>query len=279
LQLSELYIRDKNVAAARQSLKRALALAPTRLETRRRLISLELEDKRPDEAMSIARALQQVPGQQALSLLLVGDIETALKKWDAAEATYRSGLKGPGAGDFAVKIHTLLLISHQDARAEQFRLSWLKEHPNDIPFRTYLGNVALGQKKFDVAEGHYLAVLAVQPENPLVINNLAWAMKQLGKPGALAYAQKANKLYPNQASFMDTLALLLADAGQLPQALEIEKRAVALQPDRGEIRLNLAKLHIKAGQAPAAKAELDRLAKLGNRFPRQAEVSELLKTL
>jgi predicted Zn-dependent protease len=78
---------------------------------------------------------------------------------------------------------------------------------------------------------------------------------------------------------MDTMAMILADAGQLDKALELEKKAVALAPDNDSLRLDLAKLHLKAGDKKLAKSELDRLAKQGDKFAGQAEVGELLKAL
>jgi hypothetical protein len=44
-------------------------------------------------------------------------------------------------------------------------------------------------------------------------------------------------------------------------------------------KLNLAKIHIKGGKKDLARKELDDLAKLGDKFVRQAEVANLLKTL
>jgi hypothetical protein len=43
--------------------------------------------------------------------------------------------------------------------------------------------------------------------------------------------------------------------------------------------LRLAKLYIKAGDKTRARAELDSLSRLGDKFSGQAEVSALLKTL
>ncbi|TMH36178.1 MAG: tetratricopeptide repeat protein [Betaproteobacteria bacterium] len=111
------------------------------------------------------------------------------------------------------------------------------------------------------------------------MNNLAWVTQRLNKPGALAYAEKATALQPNQPAFMDTLAMILGNKGELNKALEIEKKAIALQPDQPGIRLNLAKLYIKAGQGALAKTELKQLARLGTKFAGQAEVGELLKSL
>jgi predicted Zn-dependent protease len=78
---------------------------------------------------------------------------------------------------------------------------------------------------------------------------------------------------------MDTLAIILSDAGRTEQALELEKKAVAISPDYHIARLNLARIYIKTGDKVRAKAELEQLAKLGNRFGDQAEVARLLQTL
>ena len=73
--------------------------------------------------------------------------------------------------------------------------------------------------------------------------------------------------------------MILAESNQLGKALELEKRAVGLQPQYAPFRLNLARLYIQSGDKASAKTELDQLAKLGDKFPGQAEVERLLKTL
>ncbi len=78
-----------------------------------------------------------------------------------------------------------------------------------------------------------------------VLQALSMPSKFLGRlhrPDALATAVKANALHPGQAAYMDTYAMLLADAGQMAKALEIEKKAVELHPANHPLRLNLAKL-------------------------------------
>jgi predicted Zn-dependent protease len=57
------------------------------------------------------------------------------------------------------------------------------------------------------------------------------------------------------------------------------KEAVALAPQQAMIRLNYAKALIKAGQKNEARSELDELAKLGDKFTAQAEVTALLTGL
>ena len=78
---------------------------------------------------------------------------------------------------------------------------------------------------------------------------------------------------------MDTLATLLSDRNEHEKALELQKKALALQPDAALFKLNLAKIQIKAGDKAGAKTTLGELAKLGDKFGGQAEVSGLLKGL
>jgi predicted Zn-dependent protease len=148
-----------------------------------------------------------------------------------------------------------------------------------VSFRSYLGDLAISRQDYPSAEASYLAVIQLQPDNAVALNNLAWVTNKLKKPGAIAFAEKANALKPGQPSFMDTWATILADAGQPGKALEIQKKAVALAPDVAPFRLNLAKLYLHSGDKSLAKAELDQLAKLGDKFANHAEVAELLKTM
>jgi len=108
-------------------------------------------------------------------------------------------------------------------------------------------------------------------------NNLAWVSAKLNKDGAIALAEKANALAPDQPAFMDTLAMLLSQQGAHTKAAELQAKALALQPQNPMFKLNLAKIHLQGGQKDLAKKDLDDLTKLGDKFGGQTEVAELLK--
>ena len=79
---------------------------------------------------------------------------------------------------------------------------------------------------------------------------------------------------------MDTLGVILTEtAGQSGRAVEVLRKAVQLAPQNDVIRLNLARALIKVGKTAEAKVELAEISKAGNKFPEQAEVSRLLKSL
>jgi predicted Zn-dependent protease len=111
------------------------------------------------------------------------------------------------------------------------------------------------------------------------MNNIAWLLVKQNKPGAVALAEKANELAPGRSQLLDTLATALAADNQVPKALEAQKKAVAAAPKDPGMQLNLARLYLKSGDKAQARTELLELAKLGDRFAAQAEVSELMKAV
>jgi predicted Zn-dependent protease len=73
--------------------------------------------------------------------------------------------------------------------------------------------------------------------------------------------------------------MLLVEKGDSKKGIEYMQRAVELAPAANGIRLNFARALLKDGQKPAAKKELEALAKLGDRFSEQAEVAKLMQGL
>lgn len=163
--------------------------------------------------------------------------------------------------------------------SESFATIWTKDHPKDTGFFIYLGEIAITKKDYRAAESNLLIANNLTPDNPIILNNLAWVTGQLRKDNAIAYAEKANKISPNKPELMDTLAMLLADKGEESRAIEILNKALEIQPTNPTIRLSLAKTYIRTGNKAKARAELETLAKLGQKFSAQDEVSSLLKNL
>ncbi len=277
--LAEVQVASKNNQTAEQSLRKALEIRPDLLEAQRGLILVALEAKRYQDAVKIARAVQEQRPKASVGFLLEGDLGAAQMNWDGAAAAYRAGLQRQASTDLALKLRTALIASGKAAESEKFTATWLKSHPEDLAFLFHLGDAALAGKDFIAAEKNYLAVLRIQPNSAVALNNLAWVTAQLGKEGAIAYAEKATKLAPGQPVFMDTLAMLLAEKKEYAKAIALQKKALELQPENAGLRLNLARILARAGDKGEAKAELETLTKLGGKFAGQTAVAALLKSL
>jgi predicted Zn-dependent protease len=188
-------------------------------------------------------------------------------------------LKKVKSTGLAVNLHKALIAGNKRADADRFAAEWVKSNPKDDVFIFYLADTALSHNEYPVAEAHYRTFLALRPDSPIALNNLAWVTAKLHKPGAVGFAERANAMAPNQPALMDTLAMLLAEDNQTAKALALQKKAVGLAPNQPALRLSLAKLLIKAGDKAQAKSELLTLTQLGDKLPERAEVEQLLKTL
>ena len=280
LLLAELHIAEKNTVAAQQSLRKALEVKPDSVEAQRGLILIALSAQKFADAATIAREVQKQRPKEPVGYALEGDIAVAKRDWTAAATAYGSGLLQGPSGELALKLHSVKLAAGKAAEADKIATDWMKSHPGDAAFLSYLGDSAIARKDYALAERHYVAVLKINDKNPVALNNLAWVSGRLNKlDAAIGYVEKAMTLAPNQPAFMDTLAGLLSDKGDHTKAIEWQAKALKSVPDNWLFKLNLAKIYIKSGDKAQAKVELDALTAMGDKISAQEEVAKLSKEL
>jgi cellulose synthase operon protein C len=280
LRLAQVHRAANNRDAEVQSLRRALAIAPDNLPAQQALANAYLAGGKVAEALDIARTIQKQRPREDVGYAFEGTIEGSRKRYDQALQAYRAGIKATGGtSELAMGVHIALMAMKQPAQADKVAAEWLKAHPTDTVFRFYLGDLAFAQRDYATAEARYRDVLKLQPEQPQALNNVAWLMATAKKPGAVPFAEKATQLRPDSTNYIDTLAMALAAEGRPAQAVEVLRKALTTDAADPVLRLSLARFLVQAGDKPAAKTELQALAGLGDKFPRQKEVAELLQTL
>ena len=279
MRLADVQMAAKDKEGAARSLRKALEIKPNLAQAQRAAIMLDVDGKNIQSALTTARTMQSQEPKEAVGYVLEGDINASQKNWDAAAQAYRGGMQKVNSSELAVKLHSVLLAAGKTADADKFSATWQKNNPKDAAFSLYLGDRAIARQDYAGAEKLYGAVVQLQPNSPVAYNNLAWVLAKLNKEGAVALAEKANALAPNQPAFMDTLAMLLSEKGDYAKALELQNKAVNLAPQNPLFKLNLAKIQIKGGNKAEGRKTLEGLAALGDKFGGQAEVASLLKTL
>ena len=101
----------------------------------------------------------------------------------------------PGAGYYPV-----------DMTAEEFE-DWLTEHPEDEAARLSAAEVQMSLGKQADSTAQYREILALNENNLIALNNLAWYLLDSAPAEALGYAERANAVNPDSADVLDTLAL------------------------------------------------------------------------
>lgn len=278
--LAALYLRQNDTEKAIESLRRVQKIAPQDHEVVAQAVRVYAAAGRYGDALKEAQALQKRQPKFAGGYSLEGDIHMAQRKFADAERLYREALKlEPRANAVAVKLHEAMSAGGNGAGADAWGKKWIAENPKDATMRLYLGQRELAAKNLKAAAAHYQAAIAIEPNAPIALNNLAWISGELNDPKALGYAERAMKAAPNSAVILDTYGMLLVKRGEADKALPYLERASKLAPARNDLRLNYAKALVRAGKQDEARKELEALQGVKDDFPGKEEVAGLLKGL
>ena len=256
---------------ALQSFSKAMKLGQQSPEAQAAIVvSLLRAGKNDDAAKVLADIRQRAPNSAPLAEL-DGDVKFASKKYTDAAAVFRKALAQNPTPNLVVKSHRALALAGNKAEADAVLSDWIKKNPKDTSIRLYDADLALRTGDFGRASQQYRALLEAQPNDPVLLNNLAWAMWQQKDPQALAIAEKAHAAAADNAAVSDTLGWMLVEQGQTKRGVELLEKASASAPEASDISLHLAKAQIKDGRKDAARTTLQTLVK---KAPDSAEAKE-----
>jgi len=277
--LATAQVSTNNFAGARISLNNALALQPKYLDAEILLASAELGAGRYPEALKLAQQIQKRHPDAAYGLTLEGDVLMAQKQFTRAAKTYDKAFTLEQRGVLAVKMHQALSAAGNTKEADTRLLQWLDEHPTDVGARHYLAAVYMRAGARTQAIAQYESILQSDSENVLALNNLASLYQVEGNPRALATAEHAYKLKPDNFEIMDTLGWILVEQQALPRGLELLQKASDKAPASTAIHYHLAVALAKSGENSRARRELAALLTNNKTFPEREQAQALLRQL
>ncbi|MFO1220715.1 MAG: XrtA/PEP-CTERM system TPR-repeat protein PrsT [Burkholderiaceae bacterium] len=277
VRLAQVQARQRDFDGAATTLARAREKAPNDDGLARDLVAVHVQAGKFDDALKVARDLQARKPDAAAGHLLEGEVRAYAKKWPEAERAYRTALKvEPRSGVAAGKIYSVLHAAGKAKEADAFATDWVSSHPNDMGMRLLVADRALRGRNLPLAIRQYEDALRINPDQPLVLNNLAWALGQTKDARAIGVAERAATLAPNSPDVLDTLGMLHLQTGDAKKGLELLQRVRDLAPERPDLRLHYAKGLLQNGRAQEGKAELRELAAAKADFPGKAEIPALL---
>ncbi len=263
--------------AAVTSINRAVRLNPKNPASLELAVALSLANKSYTEALALSHEAQKNLPKSGLGWVLEGDVLAGQKMYMEAANRYGQALKiQPDPAVFVRKLQSLRLAD-KSAEADKSMDDWLKVNPRDVVVHAYAGGIEIGRKHNDAALSHYKEVLALQSDNVIALNNVAWLLNEKRDPAALDYIQKALRIEPKHPVLIDTRGMIFLGQGKTAEALADLKRAAEYGPNNLEIHLNYARALLKAGKKEDAKKELATLRRLGT--PDMKEIAALGKDL
>lgn len=279
IRLGQAQLQVGQTDVALQTFGSALKSKPDAVAAQVAAVSAFIRAGKPAEASRLLGDIRQVAPKSPALPELEADVKFATKQYADAAAGYRKALAATPSSNLVVKTYTALSASGRPAEGDSFLADWVKAHPKDLSVRLFDADMALRAKDYPRAAQSYRTALELQPNDPLLMNNLAWALWQQKDPQAVTIAQKANTLAPENPAIADTLGWMLVEQGQTKRGLELLEKASAAAPSQRDIALHLAKAQLKVGRKDAARTTLQALVKTAPDSAEGKESRDLMATL
>jgi tetratricopeptide (TPR) repeat protein len=185
-----------------------------------------------------------------LTLCLIG-----LGRWQDAEKTARYAVQlGPGALNPHMNLAMVLVGQNRKAEAESELRACVKLGIADWKTYLFLGGLYLEQKKLTDAVPAFRQALKLQPENPVIMNNLGYTLLELNTnlKEALDLIKRAIKGMPSNTAFRDSLGWAYFKTGDLVGAERELLQAAKANPNSPAILEHLGDLYRKMERKPDA---------------------------
>jgi uncharacterized protein (TIGR03790 family) len=140
-----------------------------------------------------------------------------------------------------------------------------------------LANLYEFNQQYDKAIERYRHLVKLAPNNPLFLNNLAYALaaRKNAAAEALPFAERAYELAKTNINVIDTLAWAYHLNGQNDKAIKFLKEATALGAQNADIFLHLAIVSAALGDRGASEAALKRALEINPKLQNTNEVKKL----
>jgi len=256
-----------------------LRIQPDFLDAQLMLGGVEIQSARFDEALKLAKQVQQQKPDNPAGFTLEGDTAFARKDYPAALAAFERAQKLAPSGALLMRQLQVFNATQRAEEGEKRLAAWLATHPQDASARAALAESLIKRSQYKAAAEHYLILNKSNPNNLLVLNNLAWTLFESRDGRALGFAEQALKLKPDNPAVMDTLGWILVQQGQSERGIKLLQQALSKAPGTGDIQYHYAAALALSGDKTRARQELDRLFKSGLDFSQKPAALALMQTL
>jgi tetratricopeptide (TPR) repeat protein len=193
-----------------------------------------------------------------------GDADKALATGRAAVAAHPEDI------DLVLSYADLLRMKSHYAEAIAGYDAALKEIPpasNRRGVALYHRGIAYQQAhEWPRAETDLLAALQLRPEDPGLLNYLAfsWADQGINLDRARTMLERAVELVPDDGAIVDSLGWVMYRAGDYPEAVKQLEHAVSLDADDATINDHLGDAYWRSGRQIEARSQWERAERLSD---------------
>ena len=232
-------LASSDLLSARKNLLLAARYAPDNSQILGTLAELEIRANRPAEAKKMIDEIAAAFPGSAQSELLSGKLAEQQGDNAAALASYRRGWKKQPSDLAGQLIYQSLARNQKAGERTQFLKEWLATFPKSSPARLNKAIALQEAGDTEAAMDTYQQLLAENPGNTTILNNLAWLYHTRGDQRAVETAQQAYLSSPDNYAVMDTYGWILFKSGDTKKAVRLLEKANRKAPDNQEIASHL----------------------------------------
>jgi predicted TPR repeat methyltransferase len=215
-----------------------------------------------EAAGNLAAAALALEPHGAATLNLLGSIDFAAGRIDAAESRYRRALSADPSLDRARFNLGLVSLERGDAAGAIALIAQALAHGGSAEDHLMLGNLLHAEGRVDEALGHWRSATTIDPGTGAPWLNLGSVERSRGRLGAARAAlEQAQALWPNSAAVLNELGLVQFATRQYAAAADYFRAAVRLEAGHVDARINLAESLRTLGAASEARAILDEVVR------------------
>ena len=271
--------RAKEYSAAERALAHASELAPERTGIILANAKLKILQGQPEFALAVAKDLMGHEKEMVAGEILAGQAFLAMGDVAKAIASFERVKEADVSGHAVLALLQAYRIAGNREAGFRVANEWLANHPNNTVVRIALANTYQADDLVDEAIDNYERALKSSRRSlPLALNNLALLYHLIDDPRALATAESALAIAPDDARIQDTVGWLLLRTDNTERALVLLRAAARELPRNPTVRFHLASGYARSGDLAKAEKYLREALALGN-FAKRAQAELLLSRL
>ncbi len=270
---------NRYVQEAKESFDSAIADAPDNTAILTDRLAAEQETAGAPAALTLALKFVQERPESAPRMVVAGDLATAQGNHPVAVVNYRGAMDKTPNGVIVRRLYYAMVNDKKANAALALVKKWAAENPTDYETRFLITSVAINEGKLAEAITETEALVAAQPGNPIVLNNLAWLYGQTNNPRAFDIGQQALDIVPDSPLVLDNLGWLEVEKRDLKRGLALLEKAHANDKANPLFAYHYAVALNRNGDKAKAKTVLEEVLKAKRAFSARAQAEALLKEL
>ncbi|MBZ5725511.1 MAG: tetratricopeptide repeat protein [Acidobacteriia bacterium] len=285
-QLGVVNLQEKQYKEADDAFRRSYELNPANPRGLMGVVETYMAQNKSDEAIQLLQAeLHKAPNRTDL-VMAMGNVYVRAGRYDQAIGSFQKLLdsldkSSKARGELYLKIGETYRRKGDYSNAVANLQKARDTLPDNVLVLSTLALVLEGGEHKSEAMQVYDAILKIQPDNPVILNNKAFLMAENNGDldHALTLAQRSKQLMPNLSEISDTLGWIYLKKSQADSAITIFKELVAKYPGQSTYHYHLAMAFSQKGDRPRAIKELNDALKCNPAAQEKAKIQALLGSL